>query len=162
MMPVEVVLSCLEMQQGALVGVARHMEALTSGCRPKEMIAEHSIYIHMVGAWGEIAAAKQLGRYWLPTINAFKAPDIGENIQVRTRQRHSYELIIRDDDNPDHVYFLLTCEHPPVFIMHGWVIGRNARRDEWRRDHGGYGKPAWFVPQRALRTDGFGQREDAA
>jgi hypothetical protein len=38
----------------------------------------------------------------------------------------------------------------PVFILRGWIWGREGKRDEWWTDPA-CGRPAFFVPQNALR-----------
>lgn len=114
---------------------------------------EHGWNIHIEGACGEVAVAKALGRYWEPTVNTFhdpdiRAPDLGIDIQVRTRSRHDYELIIRPDDPPCHAYVLVTGR-APHFRIWGYRLGHDIRRPDWLKEHGG--RPAaWFVPQAEL------------
>lgn len=104
---------------------------------------------HILGAAGEMAVAKVLGRYWGGDVCTFKRADIGSNIQVRTRSRHEWDLIIRDDDD-GAAYFVLVTGTPGNLCVRGWIKGEDARRDEWRQGHGGR-PPAWFVPQSALK-----------
>lgn len=96
-----------------------------------------------------MALAKCLGLYWSPTVNVFKDADIGRDIQVRTRSKHEWDLIVRPQDNDDDTFYLVTgvC---PSFIVQGSILGRDAKRKEWLRD---YGKrpPAYFVPKRMLK-----------
>lgn len=106
--------------------------------------------VHIEGACAEYACAKCLGRHWEPTVNVFKAPDIGMTIGVRRRSRHDYDLLIRPDDNPDYAYMLVTGKAPD-FAVRGWCMGRDAQRQEWLKEYGD--RPlAWFVPQAALRS----------
>jgi len=109
---------------------------------------EDGIGRHFLGAAGEIAAARALGRYWGGDVGTFKRADIGRDIQIRTRSQHWHDLIIRDDDDPDHVFILVTGQ-PPHMRVHGWYRPADGLRPDWRKPHGGRPE-AWFVPQSAL------------
>ena len=71
--------------------------------------------------------------------------------EVRTRSRDYYELLVRDDDANDRYYILVIGDHVAGSSLRvvGGIWGKEAKKSEWRRDHGGYGD-AWFVPQDAL------------
>lgn len=151
--PVKVTLTNREMAMGADCGVMRNIAAMVDNRENAYGFdEEYGWNAHIEGACGEIAAAKVLGRFWSPTVNTFKAPDIGANIQARTRSRHDYELIIRPKDNPDNLFVLVTGI-APNFTVRGYHVGREAKRDEWKHDHGAR-PPAWFVPQDCLRPIG--------
>ena len=104
--------------------------------------------LHIEGACGEMAVAKWAGKYWNGAIGDLKADDVGK-LQVRTRSNHAYDLIVHRSD-PDDRAFVLVTGLAPHFILRGWIWGRDAKRDEWWRDPAG-GRPAFFVPQAALR-----------
>ena len=105
---------------------------------------------HILGAAGELAVAKFLGRYWGGDVRNFKKADLGQSVQVRTRSKHEYDLIVRHDDNPDDAYVLVTATTHTRLRIHGWIYGSEARKDEWLKTYGD--RPAaWFVPQSALR-----------
>lgn len=138
-----------EMVTASMVGVIRNAESLSNNRKRRFTKGPTSWEAHVLGALGEAVAAKSLGVYWVGGVCTFKNEgDVGR-LEVRTRSRHDYELIIRDDDPDDRPYILVTGEGPE-FRVHGWIMGKDARRDEWRQDHGGY-EPAYFVPQAALR-----------
>lgn len=102
-----------------------------------------------IGACGEIAFCKGLGKFWSPTVNTFHAiADVGKNIEVRATARDDGSLIVRDNDDPDRWYVLVTGE-PPVMTIRGRIRGRDAKRDEYLRNPHGH-RQAWFVPQSAL------------
>lgn len=100
------------------------------------------------GACGELAVAKALGVYWNGGVDTFKGADV-HGLQVRTRSKHEYELIIRDNDKPTDRFVLVTGT-APHFEIRGWIDCADARRPEWRRNHGGFA-PAYFVPHSELR-----------
>jgi hypothetical protein len=107
-------------------------------------------FFNVVGAQGEMAAAKALGIYWPASVNAGKEePDFGDNWQVRTLASHHYDLIVRDNDRDDHRYLLVTGDGPE-FVVHGWILGVDAKNPEWRRDRGDRNAPAFWVPQTEL------------
>ena len=95
-----ITLSQRELSIAAQVGCARHIAAISNGRENAHGLGKANAWnLHIEGCAGEMAAAKALGYYWTPSVNTFKiGGDIGEAIQVRTRSKHTYELIIRPDD----------------------------------------------------------------
>lgn len=142
-------LEWFEVSRAALVGVSRNVEALRKGC-VNRMPVNDEWSIHILGALGECAFAKATNRYWNGSVNTFKAGgDVGDNIQIRTRSRHSYDLIVRDGDKDGDVFVLVTGG-PHEFTIHGWMPAAEAKQQKFRANYGGYGD-AYFVPQSALR-----------
>lgn len=97
------------------------------------------------GACAELAYAKWAGVHWDGSIGSFHEPDVGK-VQVRSTKYQSGCLIIRADDILEHAYVLVTGVHPTYKIC-GWLYGREAVRNDWRKDD-----ESWFVPQTALRS----------
>lgn len=126
----------------------RNLACLLKG-RPSK-VGEDSLWqVHVEGAMGEAACAKALGTYNPMTVNTFKGPDIGKKIQVRTRSRACYDLIVRANDDDDEAFILVTgtC---PKYTVRGWCWGREAKQARHLKNHGGHGE-AWFVPAEHLR-----------
>ena len=147
--PVVITLTAMEIMLAAICGARRHMESLLSRRADAHGAdAENGWTLHIEGAAGEMAFARARGVYWLPTINGFKAPDVGR-FQVRTRSRHEYDLLVRQDDSDDDMFALVTGKIP-TFRVVGVILGRDAKRPEWIQTYGGR-EPAYFVPQSALR-----------
>jgi hypothetical protein len=154
----EVMLTQREMLMGAQCGVMRNIASIMSGHEPANGFDEEKgddpWNVHIEGACGEVAAAKILNRFWSPTVNTFSAPDIGRNLQVRTRSEHWYDLYIRPKtdkhkgDNPDNTFILMTGT-APHFIIRGYMLARDAQREDWVKTYGGR-PPAWFVEQKYL------------
>lgn len=114
---------------------------------------------HVMGAAGEIAVAKAMGLFWGGDVCTFKAPDIGNHIQVRTRSRHDWDLIVRPEDDDDAVFVLVTGSIADLHVR-GWISGREAKKDRWLQQYGG--RPcAYFVPQSALRGMHEASRQQA-
>ncbi|HWP39514.1 hypothetical protein [Fontivita pretiosa] len=146
-----VTLQPYEIQMAAAVGVRRQIEALARGL-PDHHGARHDSgwQYHIEGACGELALAKFLNLYWDGSVNTFRRPDLGSCIQVRTRTRHDYDLIIRDGDDLRHLFVLVTgsCPH---YAIRGYLPGQSVLgRSDWRQSYGGR-EVAWFVPAAALR-----------
>jgi len=102
----------------------------------------------------EIAVGKGLNIYWAGTVNTFKDPDLGEYIQVRQTPKSHLRLIVRPNDNEDHIYVLVTGTTEvlrcPVFEIKGWISGKAAKEvGEWMNPGGQ--DYAWFVDQKHLR-----------
>lgn len=103
---------------------------------------------HIEGAAGELAFAKLSHTYWAPTVDTFRSRgDVGD-VEVRTRTRPGYELIVRNDDCDERAYVLVRGRIPRFEVV-GWVYGREGKRPEWLQRYGG-GEPAYFVPDSAL------------
>ena len=146
----DVTLEWYEIQMAADVGVRRNVEALSKNRRRSFEGGLSTWDAHILGACGEMAFAKAFGLYWEAGVNTFKAGGDVCAVEVRTRSRHDYELIVRDNDPDGRVFFLVTGG-PNTFRLHGWIKSEEARRPEWRKNHGAY-QPAYFVPHSALRS----------
>lgn len=137
-----------ECEMAVQVGVRRQLSSLSKNSRPGEGYEGSGWDIHIQGALGEMAVAKALNVYWSGSVNTFAACDL-PGLQVRTRSRHWYDLIVRSRDSDDEPFILVTGECP-TFTVHGWIYGRDAKKPKWLREYGN--RPAaYFVPQGALR-----------
>lgn len=148
----KVTLTGAEMVIASYVGTARHMAALKLGLKDAYGYdGENGLALHIAGVAGEMSVARALNVYWLPTVNTFKSGgDVGDDIQVRCRSSHTYDLLVRPDD-PDDALFVLVTGEAPELVVRGAMRGREAKREEWKRDYGGR-PPAYFVPQSALAS----------
>jgi hypothetical protein len=146
-----VTLEWFEVSRAALVGVSRNVEALRKGLQNARPTNENDWHVHILGALGECAFAKATNRYWNGSVNTFKSGgDVGDSIQVRTRSKHFYELIVRDGDRDTDVFVLVTGG-PHEFTIRGWMPASEAKQPKFKANYGGYGD-AYFVPQSALRA----------
>ena len=151
MADIPVCLTELELQIAAMTGASRYWHVRNRGMKNRPAQSHDDglgLARHVEGAAGEMALAKALERYWLPSVNAFKVADIGKNIQVRTRTKDEYEMIVRDHDSDDH-YFVLVTGTAPEFKIRGYIKGVDAKRDCWKRSYGG-GMLSYFVPHAEL------------
>jgi hypothetical protein len=147
--PLCIELTASELRQACVVACDRQIENLykrradAHGCPP-----DIGWQAHIEGAAGEMAFAKWRNRYWSGSLGDLQADDVG-NVQVRTRSKHSYDLILHDDDPDDRPFVLLTGL-APRFRVRGWIWGRDGKQQQFWSDPAG-GRAAYFVPATALR-----------
>jgi len=139
-----------EMAQGANTGSLRHIGAIKRGYKSKTKL-QSSWNSHIEGACGEIAVSKAMGKYWGGSINTFKKGgdiDGSDEWEVRTRSKEGNDLILREDDPEDRIYFLVVgvC---PTYEIKGWIKGINGMLNAFSANYGNYGY-AYFVPQTFL------------
>jgi hypothetical protein len=148
----KILLSLMEVRLATDVGVVRHVEALRRA-RPDAYgrSDEDGWTAHIEGACGELACAKALGIYWLPTVNTFKTGGDVASFQVRTRSRDDYQLYVRPDDSDDAIFILVRGIAPRYEVV-GWMRGRDAKRPEWFKTFDRRPK-AYFVPDAFLHHD---------
>jgi hypothetical protein len=104
----------------------------------------------IVGACGEMAVCKTLGKFWSPSVNTFHAiADVAADIEVRSTDRLDGSLIVRDNDADDRFYFLVVGV-PPLLNVIGYIQGVDAKQDRFVRNPNGH-RSAWFVPQSELK-----------
>jgi hypothetical protein len=146
---VEVVLEWYELAIAAQVGLSRQMRAMQMKRPDKHGLdPEKGWSVHIEGAAGEMALAKHKRVYWDGSVDVFKsAGDVGD-IQVRTRSKSWYELLVRKDDRDEDIFVLVTGLAPNFAIV-GWAYGHEAKLIP-AKDHGGR-EPAHFMPQGNLR-----------
>ena len=104
---------------------------------------------HIIGAAGEIAFCRWYGVEYEPRMNGFKGPDVGTNIQVRTR-RNRNDLFIRPLDANKHIYVLALVDGFRDFYLAGWIVGADGKKPKWFHPDSGHEGSCYFVPIRAL------------
>jgi hypothetical protein len=142
-----------ETYRACQVGLKRHIKSMAQHHRPKVKQTCFDFAPNLLGALGEFAFSKATGIPWDASEGTFKTiPDVGP-FEIRTRSSHGWELYIRDDDPGDRIYFLLTTENLFEYRLHGSMLCSDVKsHGEWLKDHGNYGRPAFFVPTNKLDT----------
>jgi hypothetical protein len=139
-----------EMCMAAVAGAMRQKESVDQGRVDRFRNTDKSgLEMHIDGAYGELAFCKWAGRYWGGERNTFSDPDVGSNIQIRTRSRHNYDLLVRPDAKDHHCYVHITGV-APILVLRGWMWARDAKQERWLKPHGDMAK-AYFVPVEFLR-----------
>ena len=129
-----------------MVSTAKGLNAATT--KPRPFLTR--IKEEVVGAVAEVAVAKAVGGFFVPSVNTFhRVPDILHDVEVRATDDRNGRLIVRDNDSNDRRYLLVTTDGLNSTIV-GWMTGGDAKQDHWRANPGGY-RESWFVPQHALR-----------
>lgn len=146
---IAVELTWIEVWLASEIGKLRQYESLRKNLKHKYGFEGVGWDIHIDGSGGEMAVAKALGIYYGGSVNTFKTEgDIG-NLEVRTRSKSDYELLVRPDDNDEAVFVHVTGTLPK-FKVHGWLKGKDAKQPKWLQDYGNR-PPAYFVPNSALQ-----------
>jgi len=107
--------------------------------------------IHLLGAAGEVAVASYLGmkEHLFKETEARRGSDDLPGIDVKTRSKSHYDLIVQRQSEPGKKFVLVTIENQQTLI-HGWCYGRDAMKEEFWADPA-RGRPAYFVPKEVLR-----------
>lgn len=123
----------------------RYTESRKRGLIPFE---GYTLADETIGTDGEMACAYGLGFfYFVPTVNSYKDPDIAYNLQVRTTSYSSGRLIVKPNDNPYHMYILVTSRYFPTFNIRGYIWGYEAPSlCEKQDEHGNY-----WIPQSRIK-----------
>tara|TARA_R110000868_G_scaffold391223_1_gene661161 strand:+ start:246 stop:731 length:486 start_codon:yes stop_codon:yes gene_type:complete len=106
--------------------------------------------IHLLGAAGEMAVASYLGmkHELYKEVEAKRGSDDLPGIDIKTRSKHSYDLIVQTQENPDKKFVLVTIENQQT-LLHGWCYGRQAMDVRYWADPA-RGRPAFFMPKENL------------
>jgi hypothetical protein len=113
---------------------------------------DKALQVHLLGAAGEMAVASYLGlkHELYKETEAKRGSDDLPGIDVKTRSKKHYDLIVQKNESPSKKFVLVTIENQET-LLHGWCYGEEAMMDEYWADPA-RGRPAYFVPQKALRS----------
>ena len=114
---------------------------------------DKALQAHLLGAAGEMAVASYLGlKHGLFQEKEAKrgSADLPGNIDVKTRSKHLYDLIVQRSESQEKRFVLVTIENQKT-LLHGWCYGEEAMQDRFWADPA-RGRPAFFMPQSELRS----------
>jgi hypothetical protein len=113
-----------------------------------------ALEVHLLGAAGEMAVASYLGmkEYLYQEKEARRGSDDLPGIDVKTRSKSCYDLIVQKNEDPRKKFVLVTIECQKTLI-HGWCWGEEAMDEKFWADPA-RGRPAFFVPKSMLRPMG--------
>jgi hypothetical protein len=153
--PIEFVFSEEERKQAMEEGRRRQAVNEAKGLRGRNKGAwrgDKALEIHLLGAAGEMAVASYLGmkEYLYKESEAKRGSDDLPGIDVKTRSKHSYDLIVQRQSDPSKKFVLVTVEDQKTLI-HGWCWGREAMQEQYWADPA-RGRPAYFVPKNMLHS----------
>ena len=154
--PLYVELTPDEIEFAKNIGDTRASESRRMGLVDKNTSGKSGLFLDLIGAAGELAFCKGMNLEWSASINTFKLPDVGHDIQVRTAPCNAAyppddfgNLILKQNDNPSHK-FVLVVGNPPHFVIKGWILGRFGMIPRWLNNDAR--PPSWFVPYKKLNT----------
>lgn len=131
----------------------RHNEQLKlKGRNRAHSSGEKALELHRLGCIGEIAVASHLGikdAVFSQKDAVRGSADLPGNIEVKTRPKHNYDLLIQLDDDPSKVFVLVTHQDGDTRII-GWAYGKDVMKSIWVREFV-RGRPCYAVPQKALK-----------
>jgi hypothetical protein len=151
--PVEFVFTEEERRQAVAEGLRRQGFNESKGLRGRNGGAwkgSKALDIHLLGAAGEVAVASYLGlkSELFKETEAKKNSDDLPGIDVKTRSKASYDLIVQRGSDPQKKFVLVTIENQQT-LLHGWCYGHEALQERFWADPA---RPAYFFPKEALRS----------
>ena len=113
---------------------------------------QKALDVHLLGAAGEMAVASYLGlkQELYKEVEAKRGSDDLPGIDVKTRSKHSYDLIVQRQEDPKKKFVLVTIQDQKTLIW-GWCYGEEAMREEYWADPA-RGRPAYFVGKEVLKS----------
>lgn len=127
-------------------GRVRQQRAIADGRRDRHGFKGDPLAIHVFGVACEIAVYKALGLTWVDTPYRKGERDLPNGLEIRGRQKHSYELLVWTSDHADRGYILVTKEpDDPEYRIHGFMLGEDAMQDKYKKQV--TSRPAsFFIP----------------
>jgi hypothetical protein len=152
--PIEFVFTEEERQQAMDEGLRRQRVNEARGLRGRNGGAwkgSKALDIHLLGAAGEMAVASYLGmkEHLFRETEARRGSDDLPGMDVKTRSKASYDLIVQKQEDPEKIFVLVTIENQQTLI-HGWCYGKEAMQEQYWVDPA-RGRPAYFVGKEHLR-----------
>jgi len=112
---------------------------------------DKALEVHLLGAAGEMAVASYLGmkEHLFKETEARRGSDDLPGIDVKTRSKTSYDLIVQRSEDPQKRFVLVTIQDQKI-LLHGWCYGHEAMQERFWADPA-RGRPAYFVGKEHLR-----------
>ena len=153
--PIEFVFSEEERKQAMEEGKRRQSVNEARGLRGRNRGAargDKALEIHLLGAAGEMAVGSYLGLKHLlyKESEAKRGSDDLPGMDIKTRSKHSYDLIVQRNEDPHKKFVLVTIENHRTLI-HGWCWGKEAMDERYWADPA-RNRPAYFFPKELLHN----------
>jgi hypothetical protein len=152
--PVEFVFTEQERQQAIEEGLRRQRVNESKALRGRNGGAwkgSKALDIHLLGAAGEVAVASYLGmkEHLFKETEARRGSDDLPGMDIKTRSKHSYDLIVQRQEDPRKKFVLVTIFQQQTLLW-GWCYGHEALQERFWADPA-RGRPAYFVGKEHLR-----------
>jgi hypothetical protein len=151
--PISFVFTPEEKQAAMEEGMRRQSVNEARGLRGRNggaSFGSKALEIHLLGAAGEMAVASHLGMksFLYQATEAERGSCDLPGIDVKTRSKASYDLIVQKNEPAEKKYVLVTIQNKTTLI-HGWIHGGEAMQEKFWADPA-KGRPAYFVPKEYL------------
>jgi hypothetical protein len=150
-------LSPAEIQMASLIGCQRAIENIKNkDLWSRSGEPQHDLFGRMVkGALAEAALAKHLNKFWSKGVKG--GADV-DDVDVRCTHYEDGDLEMHTWDKDDRKYYLLTGMLG-TYTIRGWILGRDAKKQEfWKIKQAGR-DPQYWVPQSALNDNTLPAKE---
>ena len=152
--PIEFTFTEEERQQAMEEGLRRQRVNESKALRGRNGGAwkgSKALDIHLLGAAGEMAVASFLGMkdHLFKETEARRGSDDLPGMDIKTRSKHSYDLIVQKREEPQKRFVLVTIQDQKT-LLHGWCYGHEAIQERFWADPA-RGRPAYFVGKEHLR-----------
>jgi hypothetical protein len=152
--PVEFTFTPEERQQAMEEGLRRQQVNESKALRGRNGGAwqgSKALDIHLLGAAGEMAVASFLSmkEHLYQETEARRGSDDLPGMDIKTRSKHSYDLIVQKQEDPRKKFVLVTIENQKTLLW-GWSYGHEAMQERFWADPA-RGRPAYFVGKEHLR-----------
>jgi hypothetical protein len=147
---VKVVLSESALQNAAIGGVMRGVDAIMRKARPRFGADPLRAWQDGIeGCIGELVVAQYLCMYWAWDVGIVGAKDLGTNIQVRCTGCDTGHLLLHPQDCDDDVFWFVTGLGDTYHIR-GTITGKAGKACGIWRDSKGNGRHCYWVHQSQL------------
>jgi hypothetical protein len=154
--PIEFVFTPEERRLAMEEGMRRQSVNEAKGLRGRNKgprFGDKALEVHLLGAAGEMAVASYMGlkeHLYAEREARRGSDDLPGGIDVKTRSKHKYDLLVQRRSDPGKKFVLVTIENQKT-LLHGWCYGSEAMDEKYWADPA-RGRPAYFVPKTVLRS----------
>jgi hypothetical protein len=152
--PIIINLGAEQLQAAEREAVRRQSHNEAKGLKGRNRAAatgDRALELHRLGCIGEMAVAVHMGleEYVFQATDAVRgSTDLPGNIEVKTRPKHGYDLLVQLDDDPSKVFVLVTHQDGVTQIA-GWAHGHDVMKASNVRELV-RGRPCHVFPGKAL------------
>lgn len=149
---IAVTLTQAEVRIANWIGEQRYLGNRKAKRRGKHGVSSFATEPDRIGTVGELAVAKALNLWWSGLAKRGE-PDVGGCVEVRTVSKPTYRLLVHKND-PDDLPFVLVAPKKQggrKYVLRGWIMGGEAKREAWWQKLRGDRKHCYAVPHDELR-----------
>ena len=144
-----VVLGLHEAFETQIEGVKRRLRHEAAGYADRDGSPSGCLRCHEIeAACAERAFARAMNLYWAPSEGVQKEADVS-GWEVRQTEHAAGKLMVRKPDKDGRPYVLVTGSWPR-YVVRGYLLARDAKRDRWFRSLVDGRDPCYWVPQNQL------------